>query len=127
MPLWQNKLYFGFSFSSIIQMSEDYSLKYLLTLLNSSFAQKWFYTFGKQRGVGVDIGVEKLRLFPVKTANADSVPGPNRRMRAVNSRTQKRLGVSSVLKQRVHPKLIKAKRAESCGWSRSSRTGIVDA
>lgn len=66
------KLYFGFSFSSIIQKDSSYSLKYLLTLLNSSFAKKWFYTFGKQRGVGVDIGVEKLRLFPVKILTEDS-------------------------------------------------------
>jgi adenine-specific DNA-methyltransferase len=57
--------YFGFSFSSIINMKNDYSLKYLLALLNSSFAKKWFYDNGKLRGAGVDIGVEKLRLFPV--------------------------------------------------------------
>ena len=68
----EKKLYFGFSFSSIIQKNKDYSLKYLLTLLNSLFARKWFYTFGKQRGVGVDIGVEKLRLFPVKMTRAGS-------------------------------------------------------
>lgn len=66
------KLYFGFSFSSVIQKDSDYSLKFLLTLLNSSFAKKWFYTFGKQRGVGVDIGVEKLRMFPVRVVTTDS-------------------------------------------------------
>jgi adenine-specific DNA-methyltransferase len=68
----EKKIYFGFSFSSIIQKNNYYSLKYLLTLLNSVFARKWFYTFGKQRGVGVDIGVEKLRLFPVKIATPES-------------------------------------------------------
>jgi hypothetical protein len=66
-----DKYYFGFSFSSIIQKNKNFSLKYLLALLNSRFAQKWFNTHGKQRGAGVDIGVEKLRLFPVLKANRD--------------------------------------------------------
>lgn len=65
----ESQLYFGMSFSSIIQKDIKYSLKYLLGILNSSFANKWFYTHGKQRGTGVDIGVEKLRLFPIKNAN----------------------------------------------------------
>lgn len=63
------KLFFGMSFSSIIQKDKTYSLKYLLGILNSAFANKWFYTHGKQRGAGVDIGVEKLRSFPVKKVN----------------------------------------------------------
>ncbi len=58
--------YLGFSFSSIIQMREDFSLKYLLAVLNSKFSKNWFYSFGKMRGAGVDIGVEKLRTFPIK-------------------------------------------------------------
>lgn len=66
----ETQLYFGMSFSSIIQKDEKYSLKYLLGILNSCFANKWFYTYGKQRGIGVDIGVEKLRLFPVKNASS---------------------------------------------------------
>jgi hypothetical protein len=57
--------YFGFSFSSIIQNDKRKSLKYLLAILNSSFAKKWFYVNGKHRGAGVDIGVEKLRTFPI--------------------------------------------------------------
>lgn len=57
--------YFGFSFSSIIEKKQKYNLKFLLALLNSKLANKWFYTFGKIRGVGVDIGVEKLRTFPI--------------------------------------------------------------
>jgi len=63
-----SKLYFGMSFSSIIKKDKTYSLKYLLGILNSSFAKKWFYTHGKQRGAGLDIGVEKLRSFPIKIA-----------------------------------------------------------
>lgn len=64
------RFYFGFSFTSIIQSSSNYSLKYLLAIINSSFALKWFNTHGKQRGAGVDIGVEKLRLFPVVKTNS---------------------------------------------------------
>ena len=60
--------YFGFSFSSIIQKEARYPLKYLLALLNSKFALWWFLSNGKKRGKGVDIGVEKLRLFPVKVS-----------------------------------------------------------
>ena len=35
-------------------------------LQNSKFAYNWFYANGKKRGVGVDIGVDKLRSFPIK-------------------------------------------------------------
>ena len=63
--------YYGFSFSSIIQKDTNYDLKYILALLNSKFAQNWFYKNGKKRGAGVDIGVEKLRLFPVKNITSD--------------------------------------------------------
>lgn len=61
-----DKYYFGFSFSSIIQKDYDYNLKYILAILNSKFAENWFYKNGKKRGAGLDIGVEKLRLFPIK-------------------------------------------------------------
>ena len=63
-----NKYYFGFSFSSVILNNDQYLLKYLLAILNSKFAEGWFYINGKMRGGGVDIGVEKLRTFPVATA-----------------------------------------------------------
>ncbi|HNL85162.1 MAG TPA: TaqI-like C-terminal specificity domain-containing protein, partial [Chitinophagales bacterium] len=62
-----DKYYFGLSFSSVIQKDDNYSLKYLLAILNSKFAKEWFYNNGKLRGAGVDIGVEKLRTFPVPT------------------------------------------------------------
>ncbi len=59
-------LYFGFSFSSIINKPNiDCSLKYLLSILNSKLANNWFNINGKQRGAGVDIGVNKLRTFPI--------------------------------------------------------------
>lgn len=61
----KNKLYFGMSFSSIINSTNYDLLPNLLTILNSKFALNWFYKNGKHRGVGVDIGVEKLRTFPI--------------------------------------------------------------
>lgn len=63
-----NKYYVGMSFSVIIQKDDNYSLKYLLGLLNSKFGQYWFNKHGKRRGVGVDIGVEMFRQFPVCVA-----------------------------------------------------------
>jgi len=62
----EGKYYFGFSFSSIIQKNDKHELKYILAILNSKFAKNWFYKNGKKRGAGVDIGVQKLRLFPIK-------------------------------------------------------------
>lgn len=58
-------LYFGMSFSSIINSSSVDLLPNLLAILNSKFALNWFYKNGKHRGAGVDIGVEKLRTFPL--------------------------------------------------------------
>jgi len=58
--------YFGLSSNIIIQKNTSYSLKYILAILNSSLALDWFYRYGKKRGVGVDIGVNKLRTFPIK-------------------------------------------------------------
>lgn len=62
----EGEFFFGFSCSSIIQNDKKKSLKFLLSILNSKLACKWFYVNGKQRGIGVDIGVEKLRTFPIK-------------------------------------------------------------
>jgi len=69
----EDNYFFGFSFSSIIKKNNNSSLKYLLAILNSKLANKWFYTFGKLRGVGVDIGVEKLRTFPIAKTEYESV------------------------------------------------------
>ncbi len=61
-----DKYFVGFSFSLIIQKDRNYDLKYLLSILNSKYALHWFYNNGKRRGAGVDIGVEKLRTFPIR-------------------------------------------------------------
>jgi len=63
-------MYFGMSMLSIIKKDDqDFDLKYLLAILNSTFACSWFYSYGKKRGIGVDIGVGKLRSFPIKIAS----------------------------------------------------------
>lgn len=56
----------GFSFSLLIQRDNNFDLKYILSILNSKLALFWFYRNGKRRGAGVDIGVGKLRSFPIK-------------------------------------------------------------
>lgn len=60
-----NDYFLGMSFISIIQKNNEYSLEYLLGLLNSKYAFNWFNIYGKKRGAGVDIGVNKLRTFPL--------------------------------------------------------------
>lgn len=63
--------YVGFSFSIIYKKEENYSLKYLLSILNSDFGKKWFHKEGKKRGIGVDIGVGVFQKFPVKKISFD--------------------------------------------------------
>ena len=57
--------YVGMSFISIIEKDKKFSLEFLNGVLNSKYAYHWFYTYGKKRGVGVDIGVDKLKTFPM--------------------------------------------------------------
>jgi hypothetical protein len=64
-----NNHFVGFSFSTIIQQNKKYDLKYILAILNSKYALNWFWKNGKKRGAGVDIGVEKLRQFPIKVVD----------------------------------------------------------
>jgi adenine-specific DNA-methyltransferase len=52
----EENYYTGFSFSIINGKDKNYSLKYLLAILNSSLGNYWFQINGKKRGVGVDIG-----------------------------------------------------------------------
>jgi hypothetical protein len=61
----RNALYFGMSMISIIEKDKDYKIEFLLGILNSQFAKNWFNIHGKKRGVGVDVGVNKLREFPL--------------------------------------------------------------
>lgn len=66
----EHKFYVGMSFSVVIARDKRVCMEFLLAILNSEWALKWFYANGKHRGSGVDIGVEKLRSFPVPTADA---------------------------------------------------------
>lgn len=68
---YNNKYYVGMSFTCIEVTSKDYLVEYILAILNSSVAKKWFYAYGKKRGVGVDIGVEKIRTFPIKPCSME--------------------------------------------------------
>ncbi len=63
------------SFTSIIEKEkkEGFSLEYLLGILNSKYALNWFYTYGKKRGAGVDIGVDKLRTFPISNTPSKKI------------------------------------------------------
>ena len=65
IALDNNGYYVGMSCSTIISKNLEFSLEALLGVLNSNLALYWFYTNGKKRGIGVDIGVQKLREFPI--------------------------------------------------------------
>jgi len=64
--------YFGLSSNVVIQKDKNYDLRYILAILNSNLALDWFYRYGKKRGVGVDIGVSKLRTFPIRDFSQDA-------------------------------------------------------
>jgi len=63
--LVQRVAYFGIGSNVIMNRKGDISLCCLTGIPNSKIACFWFCTHGKQRGAGVDIGVEKLRSFPI--------------------------------------------------------------
>ena len=57
--------YFGLGSNVIVGEDKSFSLKLLCALLNSKLGAWWFATNGKRRGVGVDVGVDRLRQFPL--------------------------------------------------------------
>jgi len=63
----QNELgYFGISSNVIISKKNDLKeLKILVGILNSNLCQYYFLKNSKKRGVGMDIGVKKIRNFPL--------------------------------------------------------------
>lgn len=65
------RAYVGLGSNVVIPKSQKSSLKSLVAVLNSRMASAWFHTNGKHRGVGVDIGVEKLRSFPFPDIQID--------------------------------------------------------
>ena len=64
------KLFVGMSYN-IVTAKDDTNLLFILALLNSNFAKNWFYENAKHRGIGVDVGVEKLRQFPVPDSSEE--------------------------------------------------------
>ena len=68
----EKNLFVGMSFNIITAIS-DINLRFVLALLNSTFAKKWFYDNAKHRGAGVDVGVDKLRSFPIPFYSMDTV------------------------------------------------------
>ena len=60
-------LFVGMSYN-IITPKEDTNLLFILGIINSKYAQDWFYSNAKHRGAGVDVGVDKLRTFPIPSA-----------------------------------------------------------
>ncbi len=66
MFAYDDKGYFvGMSYNIVNQRYKEYSLFFLLGILNSSYANCWFCQNAKHRGVGVDVGVHKLKEFPI--------------------------------------------------------------
>ena len=61
-------LFVGMSYNIIVP-KEKVNLFFILGILNSKYAQNWFYSNAKHRGAGVDVGVDKLRGFPIPNAN----------------------------------------------------------
>ena len=57
--------YFGMGSNVIIGSDKRYTLKLLCGILNSNLGLWWFTTNGKQRGIGIDVGVDRLRQFPL--------------------------------------------------------------
>ncbi len=70
MLLMKKKLFVGMSYN-IITSKKNTNLLYVLGLLNSTFGKSWFYNNAKHRGIGVDVGVEKLRQFPIPNSNTE--------------------------------------------------------
>ena len=65
----EGSAYFGIGANVITQGDSNIPLRTLSAFLNSSVGAWWFAINGKQRGVGVDIGVSKLRQFHLPPLN----------------------------------------------------------
>ncbi len=62
--------YFGLGSNVVIGGEGHFSLTVLASLLNSSVGSWWFLTNSKKRGIGVDVGVDRLRQFPLPAYDA---------------------------------------------------------
>lgn len=67
------EIYVNFAFNVVIKgPSSDYSLKYLLGILNSKVGVFWFNRRSKKRGINNDVGVGVLRNFPIRKLDFNS-------------------------------------------------------
>lgn len=67
---YDNSYYTGMGCQTIYENDKNYPLEYILAILNSSYAMKWFNDNCKHRGAGVDVGVNKIRTFPIAIADS---------------------------------------------------------
>lgn len=79
----QDEYYVNFAFNVVIAGQNQYSLKYLLGLLNSRLGAIWFDLNGKKRGVNNDIGVAVMRRFPVRRIDFSDAADKSRHDRVV--------------------------------------------
>ena len=59
-----NGIYAGMSYNIIVPFNSK-DIEWILAVLNSKYAEHWFNNNAKHRGIGNDVGVEKLRSFPM--------------------------------------------------------------
>lgn len=67
-----NGIYAGMSYNIVVPFNSE-DIEWILAILNSKYAEHWFNNNAKHRGVGNDVGVEKLRSFPMPTKHSISL------------------------------------------------------
>lgn len=59
-----NGIFAGMSYNIVVPFKPE-DIEWILAVLNSKYAENWFNNNAKHRGIGNDVGVEKLRSFPM--------------------------------------------------------------
>lgn len=67
-----NGIYAGMSYNIVVPFNSE-DIEWILAILNSKYAEHWFNNNAKHREVGNDVGVEKLRSFPMPTKHSISL------------------------------------------------------
>lgn len=67
-----NGIFVGMSYNIVVPFKSD-NIEWILAVLNSKYAEYWFNNNAKHRGIGNDVGVEKLRSFPIPTEHTLSL------------------------------------------------------
>ena len=58
--------YFGLGANILIKKDNNFPIKYVFSILASSFARYWLETNAKERGAGFDFSLKKIKDFPIK-------------------------------------------------------------